>query len=446
MKVISKNPSRGYEVVGEIEASTRADVQAAVEAARIAGASWGATAIATRCQYIAAFLQVAQSRAEDIARLMSLESGLPIRDARQDTADGIQYLKTAIGQAVEVLTPQVISEGHTQLHRIYREARGVAAAICSLQPSFLTLARQCGAALLAGNVVVYLDSGAHLLFSGLMAELVATTGIPTGVFTVIHGDDEAGKWLAECEMDMILFCGGDSPVLRMLALAASQRSIPFMAEPRGSGATVVFEDADIVGLIDYIFGLGFHRNRQPYIASRRLVVHESRFDELVQKLRMVVEGKRVGDASDETTDLGPLASKRELELIEAQVREAVHGGASVVTGGARPEGLDGAYYLPTILTGVSTDMRVWQEEVAGAVLPVVSFASEEEAVGLAHDGNRCLSVQVMTADLDRFRRIAGLMRARVVAQNAVGVSEIERPNDAFGFEGVTKAKLVCEEK
>ena len=146
-------------------------------------------------------------------------------------------------------------------------------------------------------------------------------------------------------------------------------------------------------------------------------MHESEHDEVLAGLRRFIAETKVGDALDETTEVGPLVAERQVVWLEEQVRDARDKGAKVLIGGARPKGLAGAYYELTVLTDVSFEMRVWREEVFGPVLPVVTFTSEDEAVRLANDTTYGLGAFVFTADKELYGRVARQLQTGIVAHN-----------------------------
>lgn len=168
--------------------------------------------------------------------------------------------------------------------------------------------------------------------------------------------------------------------------------------------------------------------------------------------------KKIGDASDDTTDLGPLVAKRQLELLEAQVVDAVEKGAKVLVGGKRPEGLAGAYYEPTLLANITSDMRVWQEEVFGPVLPIVTFDTEDEAIRLANDTLYGLGGYIFTADKGRFTRVAMELETCMITHNNLVYihpknffggckqSGFGREHGPEGFHHVTQSKQIAREK
>ena len=192
--------------------------------------------------------------------------------------------------------------------------------------------------------------------------------------------------------------------------------------------------------------------------NSRLIVHESRLEEVVKGFKETVESKKVGDAMDEDTDIGPLAAQRQLDLLKEQVQDAIDKGATIITGGKEPVGLEGAYFEPTILTNVTEDMRVWHEEVFGPVLPIVTFKTYEEAIAKANDTEYGLGATIFTEDRSIVARATNDIQSGMVKVNQTAYSRPENPfggvkksgmgreNSFAGFEDVTQIKVIATEK
>lgn len=457
-KLISTNPSRNYEKIAEVEISTEAGVHSAVAKAKLAQPQWTALTVKERCKILSSFINISERRAEEIAKLIALETGRPVNNSRGNVSGGIKFFRSYIEIAENALKPQITLETDKEIHKVIREPWGVIGCICPWNYPYMNVVWQCGQALIAGNTVVYKNSEENPLFAQLMAEIAEESDMPEGVFNVIYGDGKTGDILAHSDINMLSFTGS-SKTGHALASVAAKKFIPFMAELGGSSPCIIFEDMPITSeLIDYLFDIRFRHSGQFCNAMKRLIVHESKFYEVVEKLSQSITSKKIGDASLEDTDLGPLVAKRQLEAIENQVEDAIAKGAHVVCGGRRPDGLTGAYYEPTILTNIDFSMRVWREETFGPVLPIVSFKTEDEAIKLANDTEYGLSAHVMTPDNKRFLAVAEQIHAGTVAQNIVPPFQPQNPfggykksglgriHGQFGFDEVTQLKLVAGEK
>lgn len=458
-KLQSTNPSNGYKIIGEVEISTQAEVIEAVSKARKALDSWKMLTIRERIKAVGSFVDKCRERTEDLARIITEETGRPIFSSRADVVKGLDCFDAYFETAEEYLAPKVTQETETELHTVFREPWGVIATICPWNFPLTNIAWQCGQALLAGNTIVFKNSEENPLFAKLLAEIIEQSGLPGGVFGIVYGAGDVGEWLAMAEVDKISFTGSFN-VGHKLTKIAAEKFIPITTELGGSNPYIVFEDAALDEAdIENIYSRRFLHSGQFCTSVKRLIVHENKVDEVVEKLVKITANKKLGDPLDENTEIGPVVAQRQLEKLEAQVKDAVDKGAKVVIGGKRPAGLEGAFYEPTILTNITKDMRVWTEETFGPVLPVVAFKTEDEAVELANDTEYGLSSYILTNDKELFNRLAPRLQAGMIAQKSVvnllagqnpfggyKHSGMGRENGEQGFHDATQIKLVSQFK
>lgn len=458
MKLISTNPSNSYEELGSVETSTKDDVTNAVLAARKAQKNWAEIGLEKRCDLLSSFIEIAQSHFDELAEIIAIETGRTINSARGNVQGGIDYLNAYIEMAPEYLTPKVTLETDDAIHKVFFEPYGVIAVIAPWNYPFLNIAFQCGQALLAGNTIVFKNSEENPLFAKLLSEIIKESKLPDGVFNIIYGDGEVGSYLVNENINMISFTGSTQTGMTLTKIAA-EKFIPILTELGGSAPGIIFDDATLDDkTMELIYGLRFWNNAQSCDALKRLIVHESIFDDVVEKLAKVISNKKVGNAMEEDIDIGPLISKRQLEKLEMQVEDAKTKGAKVVVGGKRPDNLHGAFYKPTLLVDISKDMKVWNEEVFGPVLPVVSFSTEEEAIELANDTEYGLGAYVFTSDNTRYERVSKKLNSSMIAHNSVMYwnpknpfggykkSGMGRTHGEFGFAEVTQIKLISMQK
>jgi len=240
---------------------------------------------------------------------------------------------------------------------------------------------------------------------------------------------------------------------------AGEKFIKAVMELGGSAPGVVFEDADIDLAVENVCAMRLLNQGQACDGLKRVIVHESIVEEFTEKMKIAFESKIIGKAEDSTTQIGPLVAKRQLELLESQVADAVAQGAQVITGGQNLEKeLGGFFYKPTILRNVNQKMRVMQEEVFGPVLPITTFKTEEEAIALANDTPYGLGSYVYTGDKDRATRVSGAIQAGMVSVNATNYimpfdpfggyknSGFGREHGKYGFHELTQIKVVAKNK
>lgn len=458
MKITSTNPSDNYAVLGEVEAHSPVEIEAAVAKAHELQPAWAALTQPERDAAVNSFAALCEAHADEIATLISQEMGKPIRSSRDShMADGFTYFKEYIAMAEDTLRPEIVYETATERHTLTREPLGVIACIAPWNFPFLNIPWQAGQALLAGNAVLYKPSEEIVLFSQYIAKLVEQSDIPKGVFTIIIGDGSAGEVLVQQPVDAISFTGSTQTGQRVTELAA-RSSTKVLTEMGGSAPGIVFEDADVPKIIETLYAMRFDNSGQYCDGLKRLIVHETKYDEVIRELQRINATRKVGNAMDETSDLGPLVARRQLETLIAQCDDAFEKGAMVVFGGKQPAGLRGAYYEPTLLANINTSMRVWKEEVFGPVLPIVTFTSEEQAIEIANDTSYGLGAYVFTESHDRFTRVAHQLCTGNVAHNNALYFSTRSPFGGYkasgnsrtcgreGFHEITQIKLISEEK
>lgn len=452
----SLNPSKGYEPIGVVDISTPEEVTQKVNLARQAQPAWQSLGVAGRSELFQHVIANFSKQKEQLAQLMSQEMGMPIKESRDDIDFGIDYLNAYLKQAVGYFKSETTYETATEIHHVYHEPYGVVAVIVPWNFPFTNFVWQAGQNLIAGNTIVFKHSEETPLFGKALEEIL-TKELLEGVFNEVYGDGTVGELLVNSAVDLICFTGS-LETGRKINVSAAQRLIPTVLELGGSAPGIILEDTDLDSVKDTIYNLRFMNAGQMCDALKRLIVHESRIDEVVQTLAELIKTKRIGEANDEKTDLGPLVAKRQLDILEAQVADAVEKGATVVTGGKRPEGLEGAYYEPTILTKITPDMRIWQEEVFGPVLPIIAFTDEAQAIRMANHTDFGLGAYIFTKGRERFNRVAAQLKSGMVAHNNVSYINVNNPfggyklsgnsreHNHFGFDEVTQIKVVAQEK
>ena len=455
-KLISTNPAN-YEVVGEVEFSTEKEIIEKIKKANIAKKEWRDFGLEKRIKLLRKVVERFIEKKEELAQLATREMGMPISQSRFDVDDSVRYFNWYLDNVSKYLSPEVVFEDDATKHTVFYEPLGVAAVITPWNFPLSNFVWGAGQCLIAGNVVVYKTSEECPMFGRLLEETI-TSCLPEGVFSEVYGDGKTGDFLVHQNVDLISFTGS-TKVGKYLYQVAGEKFIKAVMELGGSAPGIVFEDVDLEKVVGIIYQNRFTNCGQMCDALKRLIVHESKFEEVVKELKTHLESIKVGDPQDELTDIGPLVAKRQLELLEDQVKDAIEKGAKVVIGGkAVGGGGRGAYYEPTILTNVTKDMRVWQEEVFGPVLPIVSFDTDEKAIRMANDTKYGLGAQLYTNNKEKALEIASQIESGMVSINTASYlnpcspfggykdSGIGREHGKFGFAELTQVKVVAIEK
>ncbi len=380
--LISTNPAKNYEIVGEVKISTNKEIRDKVTKANSAKFIWKGLGVKKRIEMIKPICEEFVKRKNEITRLIIKETGKSLKDTEGEIEKYGNDFKWFLENGEECLKDEVTYEDDKSIHKVVYEPYGVTAVITPWNHPFGMFVWGVIPNLVAGNTVVFKTSEECPLTGKLIEEIMMLKDLPEGVFSEIYGAGDVGKKLLNEKIDFIWFTGS-SKVGKEIYKIGAKKFIKVVLEMGGSNPGIVFEDADVDRFIDKLYMKRFRVCGQTCDALKRLIIHESLFSQVVNKLKAKIEEKIVGDPEDPKTDIGSLVAKRQLELLEAQVNDAVKKGAKVVIGG-KPADMKGAYYMPTILANITKDMRVWNEEVFGPVLTVIPFKTDEHATKLAN--------------------------------------------------------------
>ena len=436
-KIISLSPSNNYAIIGEVLVSTRDEIMNAITQAHVAQPLWAALGCKDRIVFLNKVYQEFEKRKNEIALLACKEMGMPISVQKLiDIEVGLLYMRGYLDYAEQWLAPEITFENDKEIHYLFFEPRGVAGISMPWNFPFTNFIWGVIQNLVVGNTVVFKHSEECPLTGKLLEEIMYSNGLPEGVFNEVYGDGSSvGETLMNSAIDLIHFTGSTA-VGKHLYQVAAKKFIPAILELGGSAPGIVFEDADLAITIESIYLYRFTNSGQVCDGLKRLIVHKSIYDEVVQQLKKLLASKKVGNSEDPTIDIGPLVSKRQLLTLEAQVADALKKGARIITGAKQPTGLSGAYYEPTILTNITFDMLVWKEEVFGPVLPIVSFTTEDEAVTLANDTQYGLGAYIYTKNKERALRISSLLQTGNININNTNYNRAEDPFGGYKNSGL----------
>jgi aldehyde dehydrogenase (NAD+) len=431
------NPATG-DVIGRVPQATRSDVARAAEAARRAfdDGPWPRTTPAERAAVMIRMADAMKRRLPELVELNIAEAGATraLAQTRQ-VADPIRQFRDLAERVVPTfawerpLAPVVgVGIGQGVLRR---EAFGVAALVSAYNfPMFLNLSK-LGPALAAGCTTVLKPAPTTPLEALVLGEIADEAGLPAGVLNIVTGDVEAGEELTtNALVDLVSFTGSDS-VGRAVYQQAAASMKKVVLELGGKSANIVCDDADLDRVLPGIVaGIVAHAGQGCALLTRT-VVHESRRDELVDKVVAALQRVVVGDPAAEGTTMGPLISEAQRDRVEALIRSGQEQGAKLAFGGGRPAGLDRGWFVePTLFVDVDNSMDIAQKEFFGPVGVVISVADDEEAVRVANDSPFGLSGSVWAKDPVRAYEIARRIRTGTVTINGGGGGS--NPDTAFG--------------
>ncbi|WP_328616715.1 aldehyde dehydrogenase [Amycolatopsis sp. NBC_00355] len=429
-------------LLGRAAQALPADVDRAVAAARAAfdEGTWPRTPPADRIAVLRRLNTLREERADDVAAIISAENGSALWFTRAGqaglTRQADAYLKAA-GEFgwEETLAPS--DPGAPFRSVVRREAIGVVAAIIPWNSPFSAALAKLIPALLAGNTVVLKVSPENSLSMNLLAGLLAETGLPRGVVSVLPADRETSEHLVKHpDVDKVAFTGSTRAGRRIASLAGEQLKRVSL-ELGGKSAAVILPDADLGAAIQGLKFGSLLNNGEACIAQTRILAPRSRYDEVVAGLKEMVESLQVGDPADEKTFIGPMVRPDQQQRVRDYISLGVEEGARLVTGGAQvPAGLEpGNYVTPTLFADVSNTMRIAQEEIFGPVLVVIAYDDEDDAVRIANESEYGLSGGVWSADEDHALAVARRLRTGTVTINGAPIG-FDGPFGGFKASGV----------
>lgn len=454
IKLQSINPSN-YQVLGEIEISSPHEIEEKVKFAHDAQKEWNGLGVKKRVQLLQKAVEELKTRKTEFTLLEAREMGMPASETLIDFDGTLDYANWYFENAEKYLSPETTFESDKEIHQVFYEPIGVSAVIVPWNFPFANFVWGALQSLIAGNTVV-LKHSEECPLSGKFIEDIFSKHLPKGVLSEVYGDGEAGKLLVQQDIDMIAFTGS-TKTGKFLYETAGKKFIKAVMELGGSAPGIIFEDADIDTAVGNVCFNRLLNQGQCCDGLKRLIVHESVFDEVVKKVTSTFSTKKIGNAEDKKTEIGPLVAKRQLDLLIAQVEDAKAKGAEVITGGnSLEEKLGGAFFEPTVITNISKDMRVWTEEVFGPVLPIVKFKTEQEAVELANQTSYGLGSYIFTSDQEKADRVAKAIQVGMVSVNGTNYimpfnpfggyknSGFGREHGKYGFHEVTQIKIIAK--
>ena len=452
-------PSTG-EPFAEVGRSGPREIEAAVAAARKAFQHWSRTSLKERERHLARLLEVVRDAQEDVSRLIATEQGKPAGEARAveviPVADTLRWLSR---RASRLLSPRAVE--YAQILFAHKEARvefeplGVIAVITPWNFPFGIPFVEIAACLAAGNTVVLKPASATALTGLAVGDLCRRAGLPPGAVNVVTAaGSDVDHLVSHPGIAKVVFTGSVETGRRVMERAAASLT-GVVLELGGKDAAVVAADADLDRTAAGIVWGAFMNAGQTCASIERVYVVKEIADELIPRIVAGAKRIRMGDPLAETTDMGPLTTSEQRDLVEAHVADAVRKGAEVLTGGERPSA-KGFWFPPTVLSGVDHSMRVMREETFGPLLPIQVVPSLEEAIRLANDSDFGLTASGWTRSRATARRLADELEAGTVTINdhlfsfgeptaswgGVKRSGIGRTHSVFGLHELVNVKHV----
>jgi succinate-semialdehyde dehydrogenase/glutarate-semialdehyde dehydrogenase len=449
------NPARG-DVICSVPNLGRAETARAIAAADAAMKDWAARPAKERANIMRAWFNLMMANQDDLGAILTAEMGKPLAEAKGEIAYGASFIEWFAEEAKRVYGETV--PGHMRDKRItvLKQPIGVVGSITPWNFPNAMITRKCGPALAAGCGFVARPAAETPLSALALAILADRAGLPKGIFSVITSkrSSDIGKEFCENPAVRKLTFTGSTEVGRILLRQAADQVMKCSMELGGNAPFIVFDDADLDQAVLGAMASKFRNNGQTCVCANRIYVQAGVYDAFAEKLAAALAKTRVGDGLTEAVEFGPLVNMDAVTKVEEHIADALAKGAKVMTGGKR-HSLGGSFFEPTIVTGVTQDMAVAQEETFGPMAPLFKFDTEEQAIGHANDTIFGLAAYFYAQNIGRITRVqealeygivgvnTGIISTEVAPFGGVKQSGLGREGSRHGMEDYLEMKYIC---
>ncbi|MES2530725.1 MAG: NAD-dependent succinate-semialdehyde dehydrogenase [Pseudomonadota bacterium] len=448
------DPATG-ERVAQVPRMGRTETERAIAGAQAALPAWRARTARERAQVLRRWADLMLAHQDDLGRLMTLEQGKPLAEAKGEIAYAASFLEWFAEEAKRVDGEVLQSQRAGQRIVVLKQPIGVCAAITPWNFPAAMITRKVGPALAAGCTIVVKPAELTPLSAFALGVLAIEAGLPPGVLQIVTGDAPAiGGALCESDVVRKLSFTGSTGVGRILMQQCAPTIKKLSLELGGNAPLIVFDDADLETAVQGIIASKYRNAGQTCVCANRIYVQSGIHDALVERLVKVVEAMPVGNGLEAGVTQGPLIDDRAVAKVRQHIDDALAQGAQVRTGG-QPHALGGTFFQPTVLTGVTQAMRVAREETFGPLAPLFRFDTEEEAIAMANATEFGLAAYLFTEDRRRIWRVSeqletgmvgvntGLISNEVAPFGGVKQSGLGREGSRHGIEDYLELKYLC---
>jgi len=444
------NPATG-QVIGQVQLADEVDTEAAVAAAKRALPAWSATSKEERIAALGRLQAAVAAKRNEMLDAVLVEYGAPVRNGYM-----VDSAAPAFGDMITTL------EGFDFTRRVGRATVemapvGVAGLISPWNSDAFFICDKLATALAAGCTVVIKPSEMSATQTRVVTQAVHEAGLPKGVVNIVTGRGDVVGTAITTHPDVAkISFTGSTAVGKTILRDAAETMKRVTLELGGKSPSIILDDADLEKAVAGALAAGFVNSGQACVAGTRILVPESRLDEVLAIARVQMDDFQAGDPRDQATAIGPMVSERQWERVQSYIRRGVEEGARIVAGGpGRPEGLpDGYFVRPTLFADVTNDMTIAREEIFGPVLSILTYRDDDHAVEIANDTTYGLHAYVFSSDPARAYRVASRLEAGRVAINGgyeplspfggFKQSGIGREYGAYGLEGFLEPRSVME--
>jgi succinate-semialdehyde dehydrogenase / glutarate-semialdehyde dehydrogenase len=449
------NPATGA-VLGTVPKLGAEETRRAIEAADAAWPLWRDKTAGERSKILRRWQDLMLENQEDLARLMTAEQGKPLAEARGEIAYAASFIEWFAEEAKRVYGDVIPSHQGDKRIVVIKQPVGVCAAITPWNFPAAMITRKAGAALAAGCTMVVKPASATPYSALALAELAEQAGVPAGVFSVVTGASSAiGAELTGNPLVRKLTFTGSTEIGKQLMRECAGTMKKISLELGGNAPFIVFDDADLDAAIDGALISKYRNTGQTCVCTNRFLVQDGVYEEFAAKLAVKVKAMKVGDGLQDETQQGPLIDEAAVEKVLEHIADALDKGARILTGGKRHP-LGGTFFEPTILTGVTPEMLVANEETFGPLAPLFRFSDEDEAIRIANHTQYGLAAYFYTRDLARSWRVGealeygivgintGIISTTVAPFGGVKESGLGREGSKYGIEDYLEIKYLCQ--
>lgn len=452
---IEVNDAATGETLAWVKTYDRAGVEAAINRSAKAQAAWKKQTALARADVLLAWYNLMLEHKENLAQILTAEQGKPLAEARGEIGYAASFIRWFAEQARrvdgEVLTPTLPN----QRLLVIKQAIGVTAAITPWNFPAAMITRKAGPAIAAGCSMLVKPAEQTPLTAYALEVLALQAGLPIDVLINISGDAvEVGKTLCESDIVRKLSFTGSTQVGRILMQQCAPTIKKLSLELGGNAPVVVFDDANLEQAVQGIMASKYRNSGQTCVCANRIYVQDGIYDALADRLVEAVSKLKVGDGRQEGSTQGPLIDEDAIAKVQSHIADATEKGATVRIGGQR-SALGGTFFEPTVLTGVTQDMKVSKEETFGPLAPLFRFKTEDEAVAMANDTEFGLAAYLFTQSTARQWRVGEALEYGMVGINTGAISNevapfggvkqsgLGREGSKFGIEEYVEMKYLC---
>ena len=449
------DPSTG-ELIVKLPDMGISETKDAINAAHKAQKSWAAKTGKERSTILRNWFNLMMANKDDLAKILTAEMGKPLPEALGEITYGASFVEWFAEEAKRVYGDTI--PGHQEDKRIVviKQPIGVVGAITPWNFPNAMITRKVAPALAVGCSVVLRPPTLTPLSALALAYLAQKAGIPAGVFNIVMGTDSSGMGKELCSNELVrkITFTGSTEVGRILMRQCSDQIKKVSLELGGNAPFIVFDDADIDEAVAGAMISKYRNAGQTCVCANRIYVQENIYEEFSKKLAEATRSMKVGNGFDDGVTTGPLIDRQALEKVEEHIEDAVSKGASILSGGTRSN-LGGTFYNPTVLTDVTSSMKVAKEETFGPIAPLFKFDSVENVIEAANDTEFGLAAYFYAKDLSKVWKVAealeygivgintGLISTEVAPFGGIKQSGLGREGSKYGIDDFLEIKYLC---